>query len=129
MLDRINLNGSFDPLKSLLGLMFDVLYYLSVCSFQRTCYPFQIRSQRCKLPYSSTSVDLLPLIFLCMSGSHLSSRAVSSRVFSAARVLTIVFGMGTGVSPGRIATRHFLGYLDNQIVHSNPLLSVSLERR
>ena len=80
-------------------------------------------------PYSSTSVDLLPLIFLCMSGSHLSSRAVSSRVFSAARVLTIVFGMGTGVSPGRIATRHSLGYLDNQIVHSNPLLSVSLERR
>ena len=64
-----------------------------------------------------------------MSGSHLSSRAVSSRVFSAARVLTIVFGMGTGVSPGRIATRHSLGYLDNQIVHSNPLLSVSLERR
>ena len=60
----------------------------------------------------------------CMSGSHLSSRAVSSRVFSAVRVLTIVFGMGTGVSPGRIATRHFLGYLDNQIVHSNPLLSI-----
>ena len=40
LLDRINLNVSFDPLKSLLGLMFDVLYYLSVCSFQRTCYPF-----------------------------------------------------------------------------------------
>ena len=39
-----------------------------------------------------------------MSGSHLSSRAVSSRVFSAVRVLTIVFGMGTGVSPRRIAT-------------------------
>ena len=38
------------------------------------------------------------------SGSHLSSRAVSSQVLSAASVLTIVFGMGTGVTPTRIAT-------------------------
>ena len=38
------------------------------------------------------------------SGSHLLSHAVSSIVPSAARALTIVFGMGTGVSPGRIAT-------------------------
>ena len=38
------------------------------------------------------------------SGSHLLSRAVSSKVPSAAWVLTIVFGMGTGVSPKRIAT-------------------------
>ena len=38
------------------------------------------------------------------SGSLLLSRAVSSQVSSAVRVLTIVFGMGTGVSPGRIAT-------------------------
>ena len=39
------------------------------------------------------------------SGGHLLSHAVSSIVPSAARVLTVVFGMGTGVSPGRIATR------------------------
>ena len=38
------------------------------------------------------------------SGSRLLSRAVTSTVPSAARVLTVVFGMGTGVSPGRIAT-------------------------
>ena len=38
------------------------------------------------------------------SGSHLLSHAVSSIVPSAAQVLTIVFGMGTGVSPERIAT-------------------------
>ena len=38
------------------------------------------------------------------SGSHLLSHAVSSIVPSAAWVLTIVFGMGTGVSPKRIAT-------------------------
>ena len=38
------------------------------------------------------------------SGSHLLSHTVSSIVSSAVRVLTIVFGMGTGVTPGRIAT-------------------------
>ena len=40
------------------------------------------------------------------SGIHLLSHAVSSIVSSAAWVLTIVFGMGTGVSPKRIATRY-----------------------
>ena len=42
------------------------------------------------------------------SGSHLLFHAVSSIVPSAARVLTIVFGMGTGVTPRRIATGTFL---------------------
>ena len=41
------------------------------------------------------------------SGSHLPSRTVSSAVLSAGQVLTVVFGMGTGVSPGRIAARFF----------------------
>ena len=41
------------------------------------------------------------------SGSHLLFHAVSSIVPSAAMVLTIVFGMGTGVSPWRIGTRNF----------------------
>ena len=40
------------------------------------------------------------------SGSLLLSRAVSSKVSSADQVLTIVFEMGTGVSPDRIATRN-----------------------
>ena len=39
-------------------------------------------------------------------GSHLLSHTVSSAVSSAAWVLTIVFGMGTGVSPKRIDTRN-----------------------
>ena len=43
------------------------------------------------------------LIFF-WSGSHLLSHAVPSIVPSAAQVLTIVFGMRTGVSPERIAT-------------------------
>ena len=37
-------------------------------------------------------------------GIHLLSRAVSSKVPSAVYVLTIVFGMGTGVSHKRIDT-------------------------
>ena len=37
-------------------------------------------------------------------GSHLLSHIVSNAVSSAAWVLTIVFGMGTGVAPKRIAT-------------------------
>ena len=44
------------------------------------------------------------------SGTHLLSHAVPSVVSSAVRGLTIVFGMGTGVSPGRIGTRNL--YLD-----------------
>ena len=42
------------------------------------------------------------------AGSHLLSHAVSSIVSSAASVLTVVFGMGTGVSPKRIATGNLL---------------------
>ena len=47
-------------------------------------------------------------IFFYKSGIHLLSRAVSSKVPSAVCVLTIVFGMGTGVSHRRIDTRNLL---------------------
>ena len=40
-----------------------------------------------------------------MSGSRLLFHAVSSIVPSAARIFTVVFGMGTGVPSARIATR------------------------
>ena len=43
--------------------------------------------------------------FFFKFGGHLLSHTVSSAVPSAVRVLTIVFGMGTGVAPGRIATK------------------------
>ena len=49
----------------------------------------------------------LLLSFFSNSGIHLLSHTVSSIVPSADRVLTIVFGMGTGVSPGRIDTAKF----------------------
>ena len=38
------------------------------------------------------------------SGDHLLSQAASHQVPSTAQVLTVVFGMGTGVSPRRIIT-------------------------
>ena len=46
-----------------------------------------------------------PSLFFFKFGGHLLSHTVSSAVPSAAWVLTIVFGMGTGVSPRRIATK------------------------
>ena len=61
------------------------------------------------------------------SGIHLLFHTVSSIVPSAALVLTIVFGMGTGVSPGRIGTRNLELSIDNSTVKQ--LLLVLLERR
>ena len=52
----------------------------------------------------SIFIGSFPWTFFKGSGSHLLSHAVSSIVSSAASVLTIVFGMGTGVPPKRIAT-------------------------
>ena len=49
----------------------------------------------------------LSSIFQIESGTHLLSHAVSSIVPSAAYVLTVVFGMGTGVSHKRITTGKF----------------------
>ena len=46
----------------------------------------------------------MPMLIIYKPGSHLLSHAVSSIVPSAAFVLTIVFGMWTGVSQKRIAT-------------------------
>ena len=46
-------------------------------------------------------------------GTHLLSHTVSSIVSSAAYVLTVVFGMGTGVSHKRIGTRTFQFSFEN----------------
>ena len=51
------------------------------------------------------------------SGSHLLSRTVSSTVSSAARGLTFVFGMGTGVPPRRIAAGIFLHCSHTALFH------------
>ena len=52
----------------------------------------------------SNRLSYKPALIFFGSGSHLSSHTVASIVLSAAHVLTVVFGMGTGVSHGRIAT-------------------------
>ena len=52
----------------------------------------------------SNRLSYKPPPFSLKFGSHLLSHTVSSAVPSAAWVLTIVFGMGTGVTPKRIAT-------------------------
>ena len=57
---------------------------------------------------------------LLKSGGHLLSHTVSSAVPSAVQVLTIVFGMGTGVSPERIATRYIQLSFDNLTINNNP---------
>ena len=61
------------------------------------------------------------------SGIHLLSHAVSSIVPSAAYVLTVVFGMGTGVSHKRIGTGnfHFQFRLPSSANHLTELRSLS----
>ena len=82
-----------------------------------------------ELLYSILSYCFCQLVFFFYkSGSHLLSHIVSNIVPSAAWVLTIVFGMGTGVTPRRIATGIF-SICPKQInSNTTPTLS-SLERR
>ena len=69
----------------------------------------------------------LSSIFQIESGTHLLSHAVSSIVPSAAYVLTVVFGMGTGVSHKRIGTGifHFQFRLPSSANHLTELRSLS----
>ena len=62
------------------------------------------------------------------AGSHLLSHTVSSAVPSAAYVLTVVFGMGTGVSHKRITTGKFFIF-PWKINNITTLTIHSLERR
>ena len=82
--------------------------YIRGISFQK---PFPLSWLYQPIHIRSFSYIDSPISFFKRSGSHLSSRAVSSQVLSAASVLTIVFGMGTGVSPTRIATGSMLLFL------------------
>ena len=89
------------------------LFHISVFGFQGTSLnAFRIQWRRrdsnswppaCKA--GALPTELRPHL---KSGSHLLSHTVSSIVSSAAYVLTIVFGMRTGVSHKRIATRIFV---------------------
>ena len=89
------------------------LNWFRICSFQGTgAGSFSkalVGLSRLELPTSrlsgvrSNRLSYKPI----ESGIHLLSHAVSSVVPSAAQALTVVFGMGTGVSPARIATSNF----------------------
>ena len=70
----------------------------------RTLDPLLARQVLSQLSY--TPID---------SGSHLLSHAVTSIVPSADQVLTVVFGMGTGVSPDRIATGNIWFSIRNEV--------------
>ena len=70
------------------------LFVLFACQM---CAHFCMRA--CKMSARLTG------LFQKMSGSRLLSHIVSNIVPSAARIFTVVFGMGTGVASARIATR------------------------
>ena len=57
------------------------------------------------------------------SGNHLFSRIVSNTVPSADMVFTVVFGMGTGVTPYRIATGNI--WLFNNVRAGNSTYTLS----
>ena len=63
-----------------------------------------------------------------MSGSRLLSHAVSSIVPSAARIFTVVFGLGTGVTSARLATRQiyqcYISTLHEKMTETQPLLFI-----
>ena len=92
----------------------------------RTLDPLLARQVLSQLSYTPT----------LESGTHLLSHIVSNIVPSAACVLTIVFGMGTGVSHWRIGTGIFFSLLTffsppkpKTQQYIKPLLLLPLERR
>ena len=102
----------FDIFRYLLDVWLDLIWSIIVtmCSFQGTSLSNrwllngdnEIRTRDLLLARQALSqLSYTPR----KSGSHLLSHTVSSIVPSADQVLTIVFGMCTGVTPDRIATR------------------------
>ena len=67
-------------------------------------FQWRLRDSNSRPPACKAGALPAELSPLMGSGSRLLSRTVSSAVPSAAPGLTFVFGMGTGVSPERIAT-------------------------
>ena len=101
----VGLSGLEPPTSRLSGVRSNQLSYKPILkSFDfsgdeeiRTLDPLLARQVLSQLSY-------IPI----WSGIHLLSHTVSSAVPSAACVLTVVFGMGTGVSHKRIDTRNML---------------------
>ena len=82
---------------------------LSAIPAEKFIFSARITGKAFAFPAAGDFHSLYCMLICCKdAGGRLSFHTVSGIVFSAARVLTIVFGMGTGVSPGRIATSKFL---------------------
>ncbi len=84
-----------------------LFYALTGVSAGRSSIRLPGYSGRRQKPFAWFRLLYLTFYFKTYAGSHLLSHAVSSTVSSAACVLTIVFGMGTGVPHRRIATSFF----------------------
>ena len=85
-------------------LQYAVFKVPGLCSFE-LC-PSDWLDQSSITRMASCYSSLIQRCFFIIGG-HLLSHTVSSIVPSAVWVLTIVFGMGTGVTPRRIATKNF----------------------
>ena len=111
-----DLSGKRAPRPDLLQISGVLNYYilikfLSVFSFQGTGAAL-FNAAGCRISHQgpgtiSRSCSLIAHAIYCInkSGSRLLFHTVSSIVPSAVQVLTVVFGMRTGVAPARIATR------------------------
>ena len=79
------------------------LIFSRICGFQGTLvWLFLYQPSGCTACHASRSLVNFFLFFNLAAAYSPTLCAVPS----AARVLTVVFGMGTGVSPGRIAARN-----------------------
>ena len=110
------------PYSLILTVSRDSLFLMSFLLSDNRCFLYSMQFSRYILTVlfpsgclTATAQENLPFSVLLrpdklshflQPGSHLLSHTVSSAVPSAALVLTFVFGMGTGVSPKRIATRN-----------------------
>ena len=83
-----------------------VIFLQSLIPVSRNKKKADDRTRTDNLLITSQLLCQLSHIGILDSGDHLLSQAASHQVPSTAQVLTVVFGMGTGVSPERIITRN-----------------------
>ena len=96
------------PTSRLSGVRSNRLSYKPVCCFQHSLPTAWRRRDSNSRPPACKAGALPTELHPHRSGIHLLSHTVSSAVPSASWVLTVVFGMGTGVSPKRIDARNIV---------------------
>ena len=98
-------------------LLLGCLLYFNFSSSSESYHISNPRFQPAFRIKSALLSALLSEVIFYKSGSHLLFHTVSSAVSSAAYVLTVVFGMGTGVSRKRITTGHLLSLNNSTVKH------------